>query len=179
VARQRILLDACVAINLAAADALAEIADRLCLTFVMVAQAEAEAGHLRELVDGEPVLAPLHLSKQTRRGVFEIIELDPADYALYVELAALVDDGEAATIALAIQHGLELATDDRKARKLCVQRGLAEPARTLALLRDYAAAAQLDDESIAAMLIRVRQRASFQPPRADPALEWWNSYLGT
>jgi hypothetical protein len=50
--RRQILLDACVAINLAATDGLEEIATTLQMTFGIVQQAEAEAGHLRDIIDG-------------------------------------------------------------------------------------------------------------------------------
>src|ERR1019366_5454476 len=61
----------------------------------------------------------------------------PAGYSVYVELASVVDDGEAATIAVAAQRNLQLATDDRKARRLCAERRIPEPLRTLALIHAY------------------------------------------
>jgi hypothetical protein len=50
-----------------------------------------------------------------------------------VRLATIVDDGEAATLAVAEARGLQLATDDRKARRVCAELGLPEPIRSLHL----------------------------------------------
>ena len=175
--RRQILLDACVAINLAATDSLEEIAGTLQMTFGMVQQAEAEAGHLRDIVEGELVHAPLNLRQFALGEALDLLELVPSEFALYLELAAIVDDGEAATIAVAIQRDLEIATDDRRARRLCQERHLAEPVRTVALLHSFADAAELSGDQVRDMITKVRDRASFLPPRADPDLKWWNDHI--
>ena len=174
--RREILLDACVAINLAATDSLEGIVNSLHLTIFMAQHAAAETGHLRDVVDGELVLTPIDLSQSALGDNLRILELDPSEFALYLELAAIVDDGEAATIAMAIERGLEIATDDRKARRVCEERHLAEPVRTLALFHSYAEAARLSDDKIRELLTKVRDRSNFQPPRADPDLKWWNDH---
>jgi len=50
-----------------------------------------------------------------------------------VDLARTVD-GEAATIAIAAERGIPLATDDRKARRVCIELQSAEPMRTLSIM---------------------------------------------
>ena len=175
--RRSLLLDACIAINLAAATSIARIADALQLTFIIAAQAAAEAGYLRDVVKGTVVLTPINLEQYLSTEALEIWELEATELALYLELALVVDDGEAATIALALVRGIDLATDDRRARRLCEDRGIAEPTRTAALLRSYAEAAQLPDDEVRKMLVRVRERASFLPARSDPDLKWWNEHI--
>jgi len=173
-----LLLDACVTINLMATDRLGEIAASLSLSFAVVEQVAAEVGHLRELIDGEVVVTPIDLHKQVAAGCLNIVELSAAELSTYVELAAIVDDGEAATIAIALHRGLPLATDDRKARRVCAERGLAEPRRTLDLLHAYADVAVPDSAACRDLLTVVRRRASFLPPRADPWHAWWSSHVG-
>jgi predicted nucleic acid-binding protein len=175
--RRKLLLDACVAINLAAATRLDQIADALQVTFIIVQQAASEAGYLRDIVKGTTVLTPINLVQLSSGEALEIRELAPEELALYLELAAIVDDGEAATIALAIHQRIDLATDDRRARRLCAERDLAEPARTMALLHAYAEAAQLTNDEVRRMLVQVRDRASFLPARSDPHLKWWNDHI--
>jgi len=177
VQRSQILLDACVAINLAATDSLDGIANSLHLAILIAQQAAAETGHLRDVIDGELVLTPINLSQFALGDDLQVLELAPSEFALYLELAAIVDDGEAATIAIAIERGLEIATDDRKARRLCEERHLAETVRTLALLHSHAEAARLSNDQVREILTKTRDRASFQPPRADPDLKWWNDHV--
>ena len=165
-ARNPLLLDACVAINLAATNRLQQIAQAIDLTFVIVRQAAAEVGYLCDIADGDFIRTPL-----------QIIALTPPEYPLYLRLARDVDDGEAATIALAVHRRLQLATDDRKARKLCTGLDIPEPRRTLALLRAYADAVTLRPDQLRDLLINIRDRASFQPPRSDPDHKWWEDNI--
>ena len=135
--RSPLLLDACVVINLAATDHLPHIAQAAEVTFTLVRQAAAEVGYLRDLTDGELTLTPIDLGFYDG-ATLEITGLTPAEYPLYVDLARTVDDGEAATIAVAAERGIPLATDDRKARRVCAGLQLAEPIRTLDILHSYA-----------------------------------------
>jgi len=177
VPRPALLLDACVAINLAATDHLQRIAGTLDVTFVLARQAAGEVGHLREIIDGELVVTAIDLGPYTSDSTIQIIDLAPREYPLYLELASIVDDGEAATIAVAVQRNFKFATDDRKARKLCAERGMPEPLRTLALMHTFTDSAGLGHVQVHDLLIKIRDRASFQPPRADPDHKWWNDHI--
>jgi predicted nucleic acid-binding protein len=168
-----LLLDACVAINLVAAGPIEEIALAIGRTFLLSQQAAAEVGYLRESADGEIVVSAVDLRQHVRPGAFEFVELTTEEISLYVGLARVVDDGEASTIAVALHRGLIVATDDRKARRVCRERGLAEPVGTIELVRAYCEASALDSAAIGQLLSRIRTRASFQPPRNDPELKWW------
>jgi predicted nucleic acid-binding protein len=174
--RTPLLLDACVAINLAATDRLQHIAEATSTTFTLVRQAAAEVGHLRDIAEGNVILTPIDLSQYNRQAL-EIISLTPPEYPIYVNLAQSVDDGEAATIAVAVQRNLQLATDDRKARRLCTELQIPEPLRTLGLLRSYADATRLQHPQLRSLLLKIRDRASYQPPRSDPDQKWWEDII--
>ncbi|HET8661768.1 MAG TPA: hypothetical protein VFM55_22585 [Micromonosporaceae bacterium] len=175
--QEPLLLDACVAINLYATDQLTEMAQSLNITFLLVEQAAAEVGHLRETVAGDLVVTPVDLSKHIEQGAVQLLHLRSAEYPLYVALASLLGDGEAATIAISSKRRISMATDDRKARRVCASRSLPEPRRTLALIRSYAEAESLGHGDVRDMLLRVRGRASFTPPRSDPDLSWWARFV--
>lgn len=172
-----LLLDACVTINLVAAGRpIEQIALDTGHRFLITRQAAGEVGHLRDTTDGEDVVIPVDLTSHVQAGAFEIIGTTADEIPLYVELAGLVDDGEASTIAVAIRRGLPLATDDRKARRVCADRGLPEPTGTVALIRQYCEARALEHSHVSRLLSRIRNHASFQPPRSDPDLKWWHDH---
>jgi hypothetical protein len=177
VAGRQLLLDACVAINLMATGRLDAIGSAAGVTFLLLRQAAAEAGALRDLAGAELVRTPIDFTPHVRAGTLRVVALVAAELPRYVECARQVDDGEAATIAAAACRGIPLATDDRKARRLCADLGLPAPVRTLALLRQYAEAADLTRTDVRSLLLAVRRRASFAPPRADPDSPWWQGYL--
>lgn len=174
--RNPLLLDACVAINLAATDRLQHIAQVIGVTFTLARQAAAEVGHLRDMADGEITLTAIGLS-QYDSTTLEIVSLAQPEYSLYVDLTQMIDDGEAATLALAVRRALPLATDDRKARRVCADLHLPEPKRTLGILHSYADAAGLPQPQIHEILVKIRDRASFQPPRNDPDQKWWHDII--
>lgn len=174
--RTPLLLDACVAINLAATGRLQHIAQTIGVTLTFARQAAAEAGHLRDTTDKGVTLVPIDLS-QYDAETLEIIDLTPAEYRTYVNLARTVDDGEAATITLAVKRALRLATDDRKARRLCAELQIPEPLRTLGILHAYADAARLQHAQLQDLFIRIRDRASFEPSRSDPDHKWWHDII--
>ncbi len=174
-ADRQLLLDACVAINLMATDRLDAVASAARVSFLLLRQ--AAAGALRDLVGEQLVWTPIDFTPHVRAGTLRVVALEPAELPRYVECARQVDDGEAATIAAAACRGIPLATDDRKARRLCADLGLPAPVRTLALLRQYAEEADLNRTEVRSLLLAVQRRASFAPPRADPDSPWWQGYL--
>jgi predicted nucleic acid-binding protein len=175
-AQSQLLLYACVTINLVAAGPVHQIARSVGRSCLITRQAANEVGHLRETTDGETRVTPVDLTDHVLTGAFEIIDLAPGEIPLFVELASLVDDGEASTFAVAIKRGMPLATDDRKARRLCAERGLDLPIGTVTLIRRYCEAQALDHAHVSDLLQRISSRASFQAPRGDPDLKWWNEH---
>lgn len=171
-----LLLDACVTIKLVAAGPIEQIAEDIGRAFLITRQAAGEVGHLRDTADGDVVVVPVDLNSHVRSGAFEITDLAADEVALYVELAGLIDDGEASTIAAAIRRSLPLATDDRKARRVCAQRGLLEPTSTAALIRQHCEARAFQLAEVSEVLGRIRNHASFHPPRSDPDLKWWTDH---
>jgi hypothetical protein len=177
VRRPLLLLDACVAINVIATNEFDSIAQCLDIQFWMARQAAAEVGQLRNDVNGEIVPIPIDLQAHVAAGTMVVIELSPFELALYVELAMVVDDGEAASIAVALSRQIGMATDDRKARRICAERGLSEPVRTADLMKSYCESLSLSAEQVGERLRRIRDRASFLPPRTDPNYKWWSDHI--
>ena len=174
----QLLLDACVVINIEATSRFDDIARSRGEQFVVVRQASAEVGSLRAEVDGAVEEVLIDLTPHVTAKTLSIADLTPDEFPLYVDLARDLDDGEAASIALAVNRGLRVATDDKKARRICRIQGLAEPVRTSEILRGFCDHNALRDKDVSDILPRVRDLASFLPPRSDPNHEWWTINLG-
>lgn len=170
----RIVLDACVAINLFATDAVDEIAAALDTVFVLVAQAAAETLYLEDREEGERVATRIDLHPHLDSGALETVELDPAELEVFVSLAAALGEGEAATMTVASCRRLLYATDNRKARRVSTRLNLPTPSTTASLLRTYTNHAGVSPEGVRAMLLDVERRACFRPGGADPDVKWWH-----
>jgi hypothetical protein len=169
-----LLLDACVLINLAATGVpLVEFAERNEMTFHMASVAAAEVLYL---IDDRGHLETIDVDAYVDDGVIHLALLTEAEQEQFIRFARDLDDGEAATLAVATARGWRVATDDRKARRLA---GTLQPplelVTTSALLHGWTANRSEPSPHVAAVLQRIELRASFAPPRDDPLREWWVS----
>jgi predicted nucleic acid-binding protein len=153
-----LLLDACVTLNLQVADLLPEVAATEPRGLAMLSAAAAEVAGLDT--------AHVH-----------VFELSAAELDLFVELAANIDDGEAATLAAAKIRGWRLATDDRKARRVANEVGLARPATTSMLVESWSRTTAATPDRMRDVLSRIEQQARFRPPPDDAHYSWWRSTM--
>ena len=172
-----LLLDACVALNLAATGRPTDILATLTPQFAMARQAAEETLYIETVTAGIATQEVVNPRQWVAEGVLHILELEAAETLQFVTLAAEIDDGEAATLAIARAGGHEVATDDRKARRVAQRLELPEPIRTSRLLHDYCSAANLSERDIAEVLHATEQHARFRPPTNDPLHPWWTKAL--
>jgi len=174
-ARVRVVLDACVLLNLiASGHPLGELGERNGLDFLVVAQAEREVLWL-DSEDPDRPREEVHLQQFLEIGHLTRLVLHDGELDRFVQLAHVLDDGEAATLAVAELRGFVVATDDRKALRVLTT--LEPPPRaigTAAILRAWAA--DHNDAEIRVCLNRIQSKASFLPPRSDPDRDWWQDH---
>jgi predicted nucleic acid-binding protein len=166
--------DACVLINLLATGLAVEIARANNVKLVVPEEVAAEAFKVR---DPDGSLRDVDLAELRDAGVLTVASLSGEEQVTFVDLVAEgLGDGEAATIAIGLSRGLEVATDDKRALRALAQRGIGSPVRTTMLLRTYCEVLQLSQEAVRDLLGGVRQRASFLPSVSDPDFEWWEKH---
>lgn len=172
-----VAIDACCLLNLAGAgvDAV-DVADALGLALVVVEQVVDETLWIEGVVDGESVRLPVDLGGAAFAAL-DRVTLGAGELALYVRLARELDDGEAATLAVAAMRGLAVMTDDRKARRVAQEQGLAVlgTAEVLRRVSDHLGTSRQD---LAEMLEREQHRSRFRPRGGDPEADWWRGSVG-
>lgn len=171
---RRMLVDACVLINLLATDRIADIAARNDAAIVIVREVADEAFFLRP---DNPAAArtPVDLIALCTAGVIEVIDLDDDELELFVAYAAVVDDGEAATISVGVLRALPVATNDRGARRLIARENLdLELHDTAAMMRRWADTG-VAVADVAAALAAIERRANFIPRVGDSSSTWWRA----
>src|SRR5579862_276045 len=119
-----LVLDTSVWIKLLATDALEPILRALAVPCHAPEQVVAEVR--RHPVTGVTFLADNHPLRQMSPTV-TIVSLDSAELDVFLEIVGApageaLGDGEAAAIAVALSRGLDLAIDDRKARRILAER---------------------------------------------------------
>ena len=117
----------------------------------------------------------MDLSPFVSEGLVEVMRLaSPNEETTFVTLAALVDDGEAVTAALAVHRACSVATDDRKARHVLAERAPTVPlVSTLDLVHQWAETMPVPSGELRTALERMRSGASYVPGPRDPRYQWW------
>jgi hypothetical protein len=116
---------------------------------------------------------PIDAELLEREGVtFTDAELNDVERVLAVRFAALVDDGEAETLALAAARRIAVLSDDIGAEKVARAEGIPLET-TLRLLRDWSVGR--NEVEVKEALIGLRARANYAPPRGHVQRSWFIS----
>jgi predicted nucleic acid-binding protein len=168
-------VDADVLMNLLATGCATEILRALELTLLAGATVSGELLYLesrevtgqREQIDFTPA---------EEAGVLNKVILEDRELGLVIALAQLVDDGEAEVIAIALTRGIVMATDDRKARRIALERG-ASLLSTPELLHRWQDLSSVPAQRMTHVLKLVNRRSRYRPPTTHSLYDWWMSLL--
>jgi len=169
------IIDACVLINLLASDHIEAVLRMSASNSLICSAVEAESVYLRS---GDPKTKPekIDLQPLIGSGLLTLCSLEGAvETELYVDYASALDDGEAMSLVIALSRGFVFATDDRKARRLFLE-AAGDPKllkSTSELLRRWAEGQEIERDALKAALLRVEDRARYQPPTSDVNYQWW------
>jgi predicted nucleic acid-binding protein len=173
-----IVADASAIINLnatqCAADILRSLPERVAV--VDIVAGELEEGRAKGRPDAE-MLADLAAS-----GLVEIVRLGDTGEALFERLvigpaSSTLDDGEAATIAYAVERTLAVVVDDNKARRICQEQFPAVGRRcSCDIFRHPAICKSLGKERLALAVLNALQLARMRV--LTEHLEWVVDLIG-
>jgi predicted nucleic acid-binding protein len=139
----------------------------------------AESLYIRQPSDDNPdQLVPVEINLQPliNDGVIEPTEFTgDAELARFVELARIIDDGEAACLAMASVRGLMLATDDRRAIRVAADLGVAI-VTTPELLKLWIEHTTPDADEVADIIHCIERYGRFKPHHTSPHARWWDKH---
>lgn len=179
---RRVLLDACCVINLFASGRVEEILSALPCHFYVAEKVTEEALYILPI--GEDADAPsepeeIDLAPLITGGLIAIVRPESEEEeTAYVDFAAVLDDGEAMTCALAVFRNCDMATDERKAIRILSQRAPQVAIRTTAsLIKGWVELIAADPRIVRHTLQSIQIRGRFRPGRQEPLLQWWDAAL--
>jgi hypothetical protein len=169
------IIDACCLINLYASNLVGEILAASGCEYFVSNQAQAETLSIRRLdpLDSTKLLSqPIDLGPALQAGWIHACSLEGSEEIdAYVEFAQLLDDGEASCLAIAKLRHWKVATDDRKAIRICSEHQI-EVITTPELVMHWADEAEGGE--VRAAIARIERFASFRPGRTHPLHQWWS-----
>ncbi len=172
---ERLLLDACVVINLWAGGILDELVTTCGMELLVTRTVTREAMFIepdepdseREAIDW-PALQG--------KGQVTALELTTEEAAVYLGLIPRLGDGEASSLAIASSRRLVVATDDALALRLAAEQD--PPIQTVTtpdIISWWADTADAGDERVAAVIAHIEARARFTPSSSHALAAWWQT----
>ena len=166
-----VVADTSVVINLNATGCAARILAALPFRMVVTDFVQSELQEDRRSGRQDAAL----LAELVAASHIQIVSLGEAGQRVFGDLVIgpateTLDDGEAATIAYAEEHGIVPVIDERKARRICVQRfALLRPLSTVDLFAHADVAASLGRDTLANAVFQALQTARMRvlPPHID------------
>ncbi len=177
--RNYLIIDACVILNLIATGMIEQILSVIAQNSMICVLVKNESLYLRkedEINDTEPI----DIEGLITQELIQVCDCETvAEQQLFVNFAAVLDDGEAMSLAIALSRNWHLATDDKKARRIFSENAQNDKllVSTSDLIKEWAENENIGDLAIKPILLKVERKASFRPPRSDPNLQWWNDIL--
>lgn len=169
------IFDACCLINLYASGKEISII-QACGDFYVSEQVQHESLRIRKVDKDDPtklVSEEIDLRSAIAARQIHQCQLDGEDELdAFVQFATELDDGEASCLAIAKSRRWTVATDDRKARRIASENGIAL-ASTAELIHKWVNAMSPDEATVVELLRRIERLARFRPRRSDPLYEWW------
>lgn len=175
--RAGLVLDASVAIVFFAsgeADAILRAWPKPCL-IERRTQTEVSMLRDREASDPRAASSTIDWDAAQRAGVIEIVDLTDADLHHLVAFSVDMDSGEAAAGAFAVANNLELAIDDRKARRVLERHTTCR--WSLELVSNWARSTGASDHEVGTALTAIRRYASWKPHANHPLFDWWVAHV--
>jgi predicted nucleic acid-binding protein len=167
-----VLIDTCTLINLEASGESELLLRALSPSCLLCNAVSRESLFLRSDQIGQPP-RQIDLQGLLQGGSLTLCQPEsPDEEAMYVSLAAELDDGEALSLAIASARGFGLATDERKARRIAQELGSVPLFSTVEIIH---AVRTLGTPKIAEMIRLIEFRGRFVPHQSMPLSDWWNS----
>jgi predicted nucleic acid-binding protein len=173
-----IILDASCLLNLYASKRLQGIAQTLPQPLAVadyVIQQEALYIRHRGSDQDREEREPVNVESLVSAGFIQVMQVNSeVEATTFVDLATEMDDGEAITCALAVHRQCDVATDDRKARRILSTRApQVLVTSTLALVKQWGELAGITKAELRAVLLNIRFGANYYPGERDPLYRWW------
>jgi len=176
-----VILDACGILNLYASGRFVAILTALRHEWYVPAAVERESQQYRQPDPADPeklIVERIDLTPAIEAGVLSRCECNGHEEAsLYVELAARIgDDGESMGLAIAKWRGWSVLTDDKKARRIARELGVAVLATT-GIVKQWSEVAKPGADELSTVLEAIERFANYRPGRGAEHYEWWGASI--
>jgi len=171
-----VVIDTCCLINLYASQRLSAIVGASMEQALVPKPALDECLYIRQPSEENPnLLVPMRVNLRplVDSGVCLSTELTgDVELSQFVQLAALIDDCEAACLAIAAGRGLALATDDKRAIQIATDLGVSV-LTTPELLKTWVQRTSPPPHEVKGAITCIERYGRFRPHSLCAQAQWW------
>ena len=175
ITHSHIILDACCILNFCASGQFLAILKSLPAEIVVTTVVqERELTTLQKLQEEEND-AVLEFETAITQGLLKVVDFaSEEEEESFVNYAADLDDGEAATFAIAVHRKWAVATDDDKAIKF-IKRIFPnlQILSTPKIIKHWSEQERIDFSVLSKVLNTIRIKGRYIPPKNHPLRNWW------
>ena len=174
-----IILDACCVLNFYHSGHFLEILQAINVQFyVTLVVQEKELQKLQKQENDENQEMNV-LKMAIAQELLKVVDFESEEEEeLFVNYAFQIDDGEAATCAIAVSRGWAIATDDRRAISFIKKEVPSlEILSTLDLIKYWSEAANLDSLKLREALKAIAVQGRYRPSKSHPLYSWWETAI--
>lgn len=181
--RSPIVLDACCLLNISASGQFTSILESIPTQVVVT-----------EVVRERELITLTCLQEQESQGKSNIIEFEKSienellvvvdfeserEEELFINyVAEMKDDGESATLAIGVNRGWAIATDDKKAISFAkTESDCLEIFSTLDIIKNWADSNKVSQPQLQDVLTAIRVQGRYIPHKNHPLLSWWETSI--
>lgn len=173
------VIDSCCLINLYASQLLGEIVTASTEQAMIPKEVLDESLYVRQqcedTLDGM-ILVKVDIAPFIAGGVLEVTTPSgSAELESFVQLAGIIDDGEAACLAIASNRGMTLATDDRRAIRVASDLGV-PISTTPNLIAEWMNRTSPKHHLVTDVIRCIEQYGRFRPHPNSPDRGWWEEH---
>lgn len=177
--QSHVVLDACCILNFCASGHFLEILRAIpAQVIVALVVQDNELETLRQLENQVNPGATQFEAALVQRWLTAIDFESELEAERFVNYAAVLDDGEAATCAIAVHRGWAIATDDKKAIVFFQQIAPhLQILSTLEVVKHWSEKANLNASELRSALSAIRSKGRYRPPKSHSLFNWWETAM--
>ncbi len=177
IAHSHVLLDACCILNFCASGHFLGILQSIPARVAVTQVVREEELKTLQILENEENEGALQFEAAIAHGLLIIVDFESEEEAeSFVNYAAVLEDGESATCAIAVHRGWAIATDDKKAISFIKREELPlQILSTLEVIQHWSEKASIDSAALRDALNAIRVKARYLPPKSHPLRSWWEA----
>lgn len=177
ITHSHLILDACCVLNFCASGNFLGILKSIPAEVVVTTVVQEYELRTLQRLKEEDNQGAIQFEEAIKQGLLKVVDFESEpEEELFVNYAAILDDGESATCAIAVHRQWAIASDDKRAIAFMQKEDShIQILSTLEIIKHWSETAGLNSSELRDVLKTIRLKGRYIPSRNDPLRSWWET----